>query len=287
MEIVVSELAGRTVMVVGGPGSGKTAWVREAARQLAEAGRAVAVVSADMGQQSLGVPTCLGLSLLAPHERPSAMWFIGDTSPGGNLLPAAVGTGRLVARARAEGAETVLIDTTGLIETGAALVLKYHKVLAAGVDCLVALQRNEKSEAALGLLSNICPIIHRTPSPAEAKDRPVAQRNAYRQERYRSYFHEAGELQIEPGRLVGSNWMPHAMRHHEYPLPGAVVGLLDGQGFCLGIGLVEKLLPNRLVVCTPWTDAAAVLFLKLGRLRLDRQADFAEVREPGPPSPPR
>jgi len=286
MTIVVSELAGRTVMVVGGPGSGKTAWVREAARQLAEGAGAVAVVSADMGQQSVGVPTCLGLSLHAPHDRPSAMWFIGDTSPGGNLLPATVGTARLVSRARAEGAETVLIDTTGLVDTGAALVFKYHKALAAGVDCLVALQQNGKLEAVLGLLSNVCPMIHRTTALAEAKDRPTAERNAYRQERYRSYFHEAGVLELEPSRLVGSNWMPNAMRHHEYPLPGAVVGLLDGQGFCLGIGLVEKLLPNRLVVHTPWPDAAAVVSLKLGKLRLDRQADYAEVREPRSPSPP-
>jgi polynucleotide 5'-kinase involved in rRNA processing len=286
MTIVASEVAGRTVMVVGGPGTGKTAWVREAARQLAEGPGRVAVVSADMGQQSVGVPTCLGLSLNAPFDRASAMWFIGDTSPAGNLLPAVVGTARLVSRARAEGAQTVLIDTTGVADSGAGYVLKYHKVLAAGVDCLVALQKNGKPETVLGLLGSVCPMIHRTAALAEAKDRSAAERKAYRQACYRSYFQEAGELQLEPGRLVGANWMPNAMRHHEFPLPGAVLGLLDGQGFCLGIGLVEKLLPNRLVVHTPWPDAAAVVSVKLGKLRLDRQAEFAEVREPAPPSPP-
>jgi len=286
MPIVASDLAGRTVMVVGGPGSGKTAWVREAARQLAERPDPVAVVSADMGQQSLGVPTCLGFSLHAPHDRASAMWFIGDTSPGGNLLPAVVGTARLAARARAEGAKTVLIDTTGLVDSGPGLALKYHKALAAGVDCVVGLQQEGRLEAVLALLGSVCPTICRTTALAEAKDRPAEQRKAYRQECYRSYFHEAGDVQLDPSRLLGTNWMPNAMRHHEYPLPGTVVGLLDGQGFCLAIGLVEKLLPSRLVVHTPWSDAAAVASLKMGKLRLDRQTNYAEVREPAHPSPP-
>ena len=46
----------------------------------------------------------------------------------------------------------------------------------------------------------------------------------------------------------------------------------------LGIGLVEKLLPDKLVAYTPWADLDAVACLKLGKLRLDRQADYTEAR---------
>ena len=278
MTIVAKELAGRTVMVLGGPGTGKTAMVRELARQLAEEAGAVAIVSADMGQQSLGVPTCLGLSLQAPHDRASAMWFIGDVSPGGNLLPAAVGAARLVARARAEGAATVLIDTTGLVDSGAGLALKYHKALAAEVDCLVGLQRAGELEAVLGLLAGICPMVHRAAPPPDAKDRSAAERKAYREECYRCYFQEAAALQVDATRLVGTNWMPNPLKNRDYPAPGTVVGLLDSHGFCLGIGLVEKILPTRLVVFTPWSDAAAVAGVKVGKIRLDRQAEYAEGR---------
>jgi len=278
MTIVAKELVGRTVMVLGGPGTGKTALVRELARQLAEEPGAVAIVSADMGQQSLGVPTCLGLSVQAPHDRASAMWFVGDVTPGGNLLPTAVGAARLVGRARADGAETVLIDTTGLIDSGPGLALKYHKALATGVDCLVGLERAAELEPLLSLLGGVCPVIHRVAPPPDAKDRGASARRAYRQERYRTYFQEAAVLQVDATRLVGTNWIPNPLKSREYPAPGTVVGLLDSDGFCLGIGLVEKILPTRLVVYTPWPDTAAVASLKVGRIRLDRQADYAETR---------
>lgn len=278
MTIVTTQWTGRTVMVLGAPGTGKTACAREAARQLAEGGGGAALVCADMGQQSIGVPSCLGLSLAEPHDRPSAMWFIGDVAPGGNLLPAVVGTAQLVRRARAEGAQTVVIDTTGMVEGGVAGALKYHKAVAAGVDCLVALQRKAELEPLVEMLSGVCPTVYREAPPSDAKDRNVGQRRAYRQERYRAYFQEAAPLRFDATHLAGADWGPNPLKNRQYPEPGTVVGLLDGRGFCLAIGLVEKILPNRLVVHTPWTDPAAVTHLKLGKLRLNQQANYAEAR---------
>lgn len=277
MTIVAKELAGRTVMAVGGPGAGKTALLLEIARELAEEGP-VAIVSADPGQQSIGVPTCMGLSLESPHDRAKALWFIGDITPTGNLLPAVVGTARLVGRARAEGARTVLIDTTGLVSDGVGCVLKYHKALAAGIDCVVALERAAELQSVLALVGAVCPTIHRAGVRPEAKDRTLEQRRAFRQERYQAYFREAGTVQLDSSRLIGANWSGNPLKNREYPAPGTVVGLLDAAGFCLGIGLVEKILPTRLVVHTPWPDPSAVVSLKLGKIHLDRQADYAETR---------
>jgi polynucleotide 5'-kinase involved in rRNA processing len=278
MTIAIKELAGRTVLAVGGPGAGKTALLLEIARELAEEGP-VALVSADMGQQSLGVPTCMGLSLQAPHDRPSAMWFVGDVSPAGNLLPAVVGTARLAGRARAEGARTVLIDTTGMVNDGVGCALKYHKALATGADCIVALERNAELQAVIAVLSTVCPTIHRAEVRPEARDRTVEQRTAFRQERYQAYFREANVVQVDSSRLIGANWSSNPLKKHDFPAPGTVVGLLDSGGFCLGIGLVEKILPTRLAVHTPWPDPATVASLKLGKIRLDRQAGYAETRE--------
>jgi len=281
MTPIHEELAGRTVMVVGGPSSGKTACARELARALAERAGPAALVSADMGQQAIGVPTCMVLSTAESYDRASAAWFVGDVSPRSNMLPSVVGTAQLVRRAKAEGAKTVVIDTTGLIEGQPGLVLKYHKALAAGADAVVALQRESELELLLGMLGGLCPTVHRLPVPPEAKDRSADQRAVYRRERYGEYFREGDLLRVDAGRLLGPDWAPDPIRRQEFPMPGAVVGLLDADDFCLGIGLVEKLLPGKLVLLTPWSDAEAVVRMRLGKLRLDRQADYVETRTLG------
>jgi len=274
------ELAGRTVMVVGGPSSGKTAQAQELARALAGRGPA-ALVSADMGQQAIGVPTCTVLSMAEPYDRPDAMWFIGDVSPRGSMLPSVVGTAQLVRRAKAQGAQTVVIDTTGMIEGQPGFALKYHKALAAGVDAVVGLQRESELELLLEMLGGLCPMVHRMPVAAETHERSAAQRAAYRQERYAAYFEGAEPLRVDAGRLLGADWAPHPLRRQQFPLPGALVGLLDAEDFCLGIGLVEKLLPGKLVLFTPWTDADAVARMRLGKIRLDRQAGCVEAPAAG------
>jgi polynucleotide 5'-kinase involved in rRNA processing len=217
------------------------------------------------------------LSTAEPYDRPAATWFVGDVSPRGSMLPSVVGTARLVRRAKAEGAQTVVIDTTGLIEGQPGLVLKYHKAIAAGVDAVVALQRESELELLLGMLGGLCPAAHRLPVAPETQERSAAQRTQFRQERYAAYFDGSELLRVETARLLDVDWSPDPVRRQKFPLPGAIVGLLDAEDFCLGIGLVEKLLPGKLVLFTPWTDPDAVVRMRLGKIRLDRQAGYAEI----------
>ncbi len=125
-EDVLPGLRGRTAMLVGATGVGKTTLARSLASALSASAGPVALVSADMGQQSVGVPTCIGLSLGEPWDRATAMWFVGDITPRGNLLPTVVGTAMLAQRARAEGARTMIIDTTGMVGDPLGPLLKYH-----------------------------------------------------------------------------------------------------------------------------------------------------------------
>ena len=109
-ERLLDPLAERTVMVVGRVGSGKSTLARWLAAALAARhGGAVALLDSDMGQASIGVPTCLGLALGPRWSEPAAMWFIGDTSPVGNLIPAVVGAAKLAAHARHLGARTLVV----------------------------------------------------------------------------------------------------------------------------------------------------------------------------------
>ena len=88
----LEELKERTVMLIGAVGTGKTWLAERLVEKLTEAGILTSLVAADMGQPSVGVPSCLGLSTSPPWDQPAACWFVGDITPVGNLLPTVVGT---------------------------------------------------------------------------------------------------------------------------------------------------------------------------------------------------
>jgi polynucleotide 5'-hydroxyl-kinase GRC3/NOL9 len=263
-------LADGTVLAVGSPGLGKSRLLRYLSERLAAAGRRVGLLSADMGQASVGVPCCLGLSLGPAWDDPTALWFIGDTSPVGHLLPAVVGTARLARRARALGVQTLLVDPTGLVAGPVGRVLKYHKALAVGADRVIALQRAAELEPLLALLEGPCPVSHRLSPVPEAHDRSPAERKSYREARFRAHLHAGCLLPFDPGRLLGPDWAPGWGPVAATALPDTVVGLLDAEGFCLALGVLEEAGPDRLGVYTAWRRPDAVARVQIGRLRLTR-----------------
>jgi len=120
----VAETAG-VAMLLGGLDSGKSTLSRELAAAALAAGRTVAYLDADLGQKVVGPPTAVTLrtlhdpSELEPEKLSvfDAMYFVGATSPQGQLLPLVVGAGRLLARAKTSGAELVVVDSEGRSST--------------------------------------------------------------------------------------------------------------------------------------------------------------------------
>jgi polynucleotide 5'-kinase involved in rRNA processing len=259
-----------TVLVIGKPGVGKSWLVLELAEQLAARGQKVGLLSTDMGQASVGVPTCLGLSLAAPWQEAVALWFIGDTTPVGNLLPTVVGTAQLVQYACRLQVRTLFIDTSGLVEGPLGRLLKYHKAVALGlVDHLIALQRNSELEPLLALLRERCRVIHRLFPAAEARDRNPSERKQYREARFRSHFQGGAILEVDPSRLLNLDWTVGPGR--AVPAPGTVAGLLNAEGFCLGLGLVRQLKSDRLLLLTRWRDRDAVAWVQTGKIQLNSE----------------
>ena len=89
------------------------------------------------------------------HERLAVadeMSFVGSTSAQGHLLPVVAGVARLHRRAKNEGADLIVVDTSGLVSGITGQVLKYHKIELLEPDLVVGLQRGEELRALLELV---------------------------------------------------------------------------------------------------------------------------------------
>ena len=192
------------VVLLGASDSGKTTLCRILAEHWRITGRMVGLVDGDIGQSSIGPPTTVGLAMFAPNSLlslvsgPRSLRFVGSTSPPGHLLPLILGTQELVQSARDQGAQIVLVDTTGLISGAAAVSLKWHKIQAIRPRHVLALQREAELEPILRLVEGQASLeIHRLPASAKATRRSHASRRAYREERFREYFASATQHGLE------------------------------------------------------------------------------------------
>lgn len=277
-DLIAGELPGRTSLVVGAPGSGKSRFCLALAQALAGDGHAVALVSLDPGQPLVGVPGCLGLARLPPWDRPAALWFVGDTSPAGNLLPTTVGAGVLARRARELGAGTLLVDTCGMVEGPLSRILEYHQMVATLADQMVAIGRDEATLSQARLFETTGGRVLRLDPVDVAHDRNPDVRRAWRQARYAEHWSGAGSHDFPRSRILGSDWMALDDPGTSDPPAGAVYGLLDADRLCLGMGLVESAGATHVRFLTSVTDISRVVFLQAGRIQLDPARSFEELR---------
>jgi polynucleotide 5'-hydroxyl-kinase GRC3/NOL9 len=185
-------------VLLGASDSGKTTLGRMLAERLTAAGRIVGLVDGDIGQSSIGPPTTVGLAILSPGHRfsvspvPRFLHFVGSTSPPGHFLAHILGTQALTQTAITQGADVVLVDTTGLIQGTPAASLKWHKLQALRPQHVLALQRETELEPILRLVEGRSGLeIHRLPVSARVVRRSHAARRAYREERFGEYFASA------------------------------------------------------------------------------------------------
>ncbi|MFW6323603.1 MAG: Clp1/GlmU family protein [Desulfovibrionales bacterium] len=137
-----------TVMLIGGPDSGKSTLAEWLVDQLVKAGNGpVCHLDGDMGQSALGVPTTMNLAIRCEGERNLhhiACFFVGSTSPRGHMLPVLVGARRLLERAGREGGRTVVVDSTGMVSGPAGATLKHWKAEILLPDWIFFLQHKHE-----------------------------------------------------------------------------------------------------------------------------------------------
>jgi polynucleotide 5'-hydroxyl-kinase GRC3/NOL9 len=264
----------RVAMLVGGLDSGKSTLGRSIARAGLEDGRAVAYLDADLGQKVIGPPTSVtlrqvrGLEDLEPasFSRPDALYFVGATSPQGQLLPLVVGAELLLNRAIDEGADLVVVDTSGLVSGVYGQILKYHKIELLQPDVVIGLQRGEELDPLLGIVQRFFNTeVVALPVDPEVRSVSVEERARNREEAFRRYF----DGPIQRWRIKPTVFMPALPALFEpEQLDRILVGLSDGKGQYTGLGYLEYAADEGVLrLLSPVPEAPTAL--KLGSVRLE------------------
>ena len=263
-----------TVVLVGGLDTGKTSLSRNVLTAAVEAGRPAALLDADVGQKTVGPPATVTLKMVrsAADLEPGSlavadeMSFVGSTSAQGHLLPVVAGIARLHRRAKDEGADLVVVDTSGLVSGITGQVLKYHKVELLEPDLVIGLQRGEELLPLLGVIQRFFPTqvvplgVHPDVVPTT-----VDRRADNRERAMRAYF--SGEL--HRFRVKPTVFMPALPPLFEVPqLHRMLVGLSNGAGAYTGLGYLEYTEDEGVLrLISP--VAAGPKALRLGSVRLD------------------
>jgi polynucleotide 5'-hydroxyl-kinase GRC3/NOL9 len=264
----------RTVLLIGGLDSGKSTLAKTMLLAALEAGRTAAFLDGDAGQKSVGPPATVGLKHVRtpedlepePLARADALGFVGSTSPQGHLLPLVTSLARLHVRAREEGADFVVVDTSGLVSGIYGQLVKYHKVELLQPDLVVGLQRGEELDPLLGVIqrffdTEVVPLgVHPAVSPAS-----VEQRAGHREAAMRRYLGE----HLQRFRIKPTVFMPTLPPLFDLSqLDRLLVGLSDGAGSYTGIGYLEHSADEGVLrLISPVADAPKAL--RLGSVRLE------------------
>src|SRR6266536_2045839 len=251
----------RVATLIGGLDSGKSTLGRAIARAGLDGGRSVAYLDADLGQKVVGPPTAVTLRQLrgppdlepASLARPDAMYFVGATSPQGQLLPLVV------------GADLVVVDTSGLVSGVYGQILKYHKIELLQPDVVIGLQRGEELDPLLGIVQRFFNTeVVVLPVDAEVRSVSVEERARNREEAFRRYFEDP----IQRWRIKPTVFMPALPAlFDQQQLDHILVGLSDGKGEYTGLGYLEYSAEEGVLrLFSPVPEAPKALKLGSGRL---------------------
>lgn len=266
--------SGGVVFLLGGIDTGKTTFGIELARRATEAGVPAAIVDADIVQSTIGPPTTVGLKLC--HERAEltrealragdALAFVGSLVPKGHLLPLVTGTAKLVTRAKEAGCGLVVVDTTSLVSGIYGQTLKHFKMDLIAPQFVVAFERGGELEPVVGIAQRFTPAeVLEVDVPAQVVSRTVDERMMFREQQFAAYFATG----TSKWRVKPTVFMPTLPPEFDLALlDGLVVGMEDGKGSCVGIGVLEfEPDTDILRMVSPVTEG--VKGLRLGSIRID------------------
>src|SRR5947208_4332519 len=244
-EFVESLITSGCIVLLGGIDTGKTTFGLSLAEAARQRGLGVAYVDPAIDDSTVGPPGCVGLKFCDDLEhgdeqsiaKADALGFVGSITAQGHAFALATATAHLVAFARENEAELIIVDTSGYISGVYAEILKYRKLQLVRPDAVVGFQRGEELEPILSTAARFFSIpVTGLKVAAGVRERFVEERASYREARLRSYFLPP----LSRWRVKPTVFMPTLPPEFDPArLDGLMVGLDDGKGSCMGIGVLE------------------------------------------------
>ncbi len=272
----------RSIIVLGPVDSGKTTLCRYLGRELAKSHR-TAAIDCDPGQSVLGPPAALGLAWEPwDGKRVSALRFVGSTTPSGHLLQTLTGVKRLVDQASEDGAQRIVLDSSGYGSTGALREFHYQTLDLLEPDYLVALQQADELEPLLGSFARRVDLeVCRLPISQAVVGRDPTERRAYRHRKFRQYFEGAAVRTLSLDGVGFHGMVPATDSPERFRT--RLVALCDRRGFVVVMGIIEGLRLDEgcLELYAPPFAASQVASVQLGSIRLDRDGRELYYGPPG------
>ena len=260
--------------LLGGIDSGKTTFGIELARRSISAGIPTAFVDADTVQSMVGPPTTVGMKHVRSADdltrealqQADSLGFVGSLVPKGHLLPLVTNAAKLANRAKKEGARLVVVDTTSLISGIYGQSLNYFSMDLIHPDFVVGFERGGELEPVVGIAQRFTPAeVIEVDVSAQIVPRTVDDRMTFREEQFAAYFARG----TSRWRVKPTVFMPTLPPEFDLALlDDLVVGMEDGAGACVGIGVLEyDATEDILRMISPVTEG--VRGLRLGSVRID------------------
>jgi polynucleotide 5'-hydroxyl-kinase GRC3/NOL9 len=284
----VTQLEEGTVVVVGGPDTGKTTLCLFLVNALAAAAKPAALVDADIGQTDLGPPSTMAaadatspvtsLSRLEPSER----IFIGCTSPGRVKGKVIQSVSRLV-NLHAKPETVVIVNTDGWVVGVEAASYKIQLLDALQPAVILGIGGGDDLSAILHAAKRVTLLLA---SPDLIMERTRVDRRELRTLGYQKYL--AGSS-VRSCRLNGTQlWhllsdgplnLPSMSPHQLRALEESVVGFLDANDFLTEIGVLKKIVPSEMTAKILCRTSDAAKKIEIGEVRLS--STFRELAYPG------
>lgn len=246
------------IMILGGLDTGKTFLATEVVNFLVSLGETVGVVDCDLGQTSIGPPgtlgygsTCEHISYLSEIEL-ERMIFIGWYSPHGFETICASGCHKLVECAKRNVAK-VVIDTTGFRNTDTdtqILNFKKTKIELVKPDCILYISELD-NDSLSDWLQGYCQQrrdmgLIKLGIPPQVKAKSLVQRRKHHRISMEQFFSGSRYVTLPVHSLRVRSPCSNTVKATQIE-QNKFVGLLNHRDECIGLGIVESFIADKLV----------------------------------------